>query len=164
METTCRTSGRSGTEVCGLGLGCWVIGGEWSGPGGEPYGWGAVDDEEAARAIRRAVDLGVNFFATADNYGTGHSERCPGARGRGAAGRRRHRHEVGNLFDEETRTAVGGADDSAAYARRALIASLKRLGTNHVDLYPLHIGARGATPERGPRNSLTTARSSCGTA
>lgn len=118
----------------------------------------------AARAIRRAVDLGVNFFATADNYGTGHSERCPGARGRGAAGRRRHRHEVGNLFDEETRTAVGGADDSAAYARRALIASLKRLGTNHVDLYPLHIGARGATPERGPRNSLTPARSSCETA
>lgn len=113
-----------------------------SGPGGEPYGWGAVDDEEAVRAIRRAVDLGVNFFATAGNYGTGHSEGCPGARGGGAAGRRRHRHEVGNLFHGETRAAVGGAEVAAAYALRALIASLKRLGTNHVDLYELHIGAR----------------------
>ncbi|WP_409057411.1 aldo/keto reductase [Streptomyces sp. SYP-A7185] len=140
METTRRTWGRGGIEVSALGLGCWAIGGEWSGPGGEPYGWGAVDDEESVRAIRRAVDLGVTFFDTADNYGTGHSERIL-ARALGA-----RRDDVviatkwGNLFDEETRTALGRADDSAAYARRALTASLKRLGTDHVDLYQLHIG------------------------
>ncbi|WP_344518278.1 aldo/keto reductase [Streptomyces rectiviolaceus] len=149
METTRtarRTLGRSGIEVSALGLGCWAIGGEWSGPGGEPYGWGAVDDEESVRAIRRAVDLGVNFFDTADNYGTGHSERVLGR----ALGARRDDVVIatkwGKLFQEETRTAVGGADDSVAYARRALTASLKRLGTDHIDLYQLHIG--DAEPER----------------
>lgn len=44
----------------------------------------------------------------------------------------------GNVFDEETRTLTG-ADDSPAYARRALTASLRRLGTDHVDLYQLHL-------------------------
>ncbi|MFC8126371.1 aldo/keto reductase [Streptomyces sp. NPDC057302] len=137
--TARRTLGRSGIEVSALGLGCWAIGGEWSGPGGEPLGWGAVDDEESVRAIRRAVDLGVNFFDTADNYGTGHSERILGR----ALGARRDDVVIatkwGNLFDEEKRTALGIADDSVAYARRALTASLKRLGTDHVDLYQLHI-------------------------
>ncbi|MFI8874515.1 aldo/keto reductase [Streptomyces sp. NPDC055243] len=139
METTRRTLGRSGIEVSALGLGCWAIGGEWSMPGGEPLGWGAVDDEESVRAIRRAVDLGVTFFDTADNYGTGHSERILGR----ALGARRDDVVIatkwGNLFDEKTRTAAGVADDSVAYARRALTASLKRLGTDHVDLYQLHI-------------------------
>ncbi|MGW5862514.1 aldo/keto reductase [Streptomyces sp. NPDC055239] len=146
METTRRTLGRSGIEVSALGLGCWAIGGEWSGPGGEPFGWGAVDDEESVRAIRRAVDLGVNFFDTADNYGTGHSERVLGH----ALGARRDDVVIatkwGNLFDEEKRAALGRADDSVAYARRALTDSLKRLGTDRVDLYQLHIG--DADPER----------------
>ncbi|MEU6768481.1 aldo/keto reductase [Streptomyces sp. NPDC046853] len=145
-RATHRTLGRSGIEVSALGLGCWAIGGEWSGPAGEPYGWGAVDDEESVRAIRRAVDLGVNFFDTADNYGTGHSERVLGR----ALGARRDDVVIatkwGNLFDEEKRAAIGSADDSVAYARRALTASLKRLGTDHVDLYQLHIG--DADPER----------------
>ncbi|MFC8097615.1 aldo/keto reductase [Streptomyces sp. NPDC057363] len=141
METngTTRTLGRSGIEVSALGFGCWAIGGEWQDAEGHPLGWGRVDDEESVRAIRRALDLGVTFFDTADVYGTGHSERLLGR----ALGRRRDDVVVatkwGNVFDPDTRTLTG-ADDSPAYARKALTASLERLGTDHVDLYQLHLG------------------------
>ncbi|WP_030670900.1 aldo/keto reductase [Streptomyces cellulosae] len=144
METT-RTLGRTGIEVSALGFGCWAIGGEWQGTDGEPLGWGKVDDEESVRAVRRALDLGVTFFDTADTYGAGHSERVLGR----ALGKRRDDVVVatkwGNVFDEETRTRTG-ADDSPAYARRALTASLRRLGTDHVDLYQLHLS--DADPDR----------------
>ncbi|NEC86702.1 aldo/keto reductase [Streptomyces sp. SID12501] len=133
-----RTLGRSGIEVSPLGFGCWAIGGEWGAPDGQPLGWGKVDDDESVRAVRRALDLGVTFFDTADVYGTGHSERVLGR----ALGK--HRTDVvvatkwGNLFDERTRIA-DGQDDSPAYIRRALTASLARLGTDYVDLYQLHL-------------------------
>lgn len=144
METT-RTLGRTGIEVSPLGFGCWAIGGEWQAVDGQPLGWGKVDDEESVRAVRRALDLGVTFFDTADTYGAGHSERVLGR----ALGKRRDEVVVatkwGNVFDEDTRTLTG-ADDSPAYARRALTASLKRLGTDHIDLYQLHLS--DADPER----------------
>ncbi|WP_406462016.1 aldo/keto reductase [Streptomyces sp. NBC_00111] len=134
-----RTLGRSGIEVGALGFGCWAIGGEWSTPDGSPLGWGKVDDEESVAAIRRALDLGVRFFDTADVYGAGHSERVLG---RALAGRRDEAvvaTKWGNLFDERART-MDGADRSPAYARRALLASLRRLGTDRIDLFQLHLG------------------------
>ncbi|MFC8515682.1 aldo/keto reductase [Streptomyces sp. NPDC057257] len=144
METN-RTLGRSGIEVSALGFGCWAIGGEWQNTDGQPLGWGKVDDDESVRAVRRALDLGVTFFDTADTYGTGHSERVLGR----ALGKRRADVVIatkwGNVFDEETRTSIG-KDDSPGYVRRALAASLKRLDTDHVDLYQLHIS--DADPER----------------
>ncbi|MFE6359406.1 aldo/keto reductase [Streptomyces sp. NPDC057806] len=145
METNFRALGRSGIDVSALGFGCWAIGGEWTDPDGQPLGWGRVDDEESVRAVRRALDLGVTFFDTADTYGAGHSERVLGR----ALGKRRADVVVatkwGNVFDEETRTLTGG-DDSPAYARRALTASLRRLDTDWVDLYQLHLSE--ADPER----------------
>ncbi|MEU1051762.1 aldo/keto reductase [Streptomyces sp. NPDC005876] len=121
-----------------LGFGCWAIGGEWQSADGRPLGWGKVDDEESVRALRRALDLGVTFFDTADVYGTGHSERLLGR----ALGRRRAEVTLatkwGNLFDERTRTLTG-SDDTPEYARRALTASLARLGTDHIDLYQFHL-------------------------
>ncbi|MFJ9538259.1 aldo/keto reductase [Streptomyces sp. NPDC101225] len=147
METK-RTLGRSGIDVSPLGFGCWAIGGEWSDPDGRPLGWGKVDDEESVRAIRRALDLGVTFFDTADAYGTGHSERVLGR----ALGKRRADVVVatkwGNVFDERTRTAQG-QDASVAHVRAALTASLARLGTDHVDLYQLHLS--DAHPEQAAR-------------
>ncbi|MBZ9642955.1 aldo/keto reductase [Streptomyces sp. PSKA30] len=144
MEIT-RTLGRSGIQVSALGFGCWAIGGEWQDASGQPLGWGRVDDEESVRAIHRALDLGVTFFDTADTYGTGHSERILGR----ALGKRRDDVVVatkwGNVFDEDTRTLTGG-DDSPAYARRALTASLRRLDTDHIDLYQFHLS--DADPER----------------
>jgi len=57
--------GRTGYEVSSVSFGAWAIGGTW----------GEVDDAEAMRCLHRALDLGVNFFDTADVYGDGHSER-----------------------------------------------------------------------------------------
>ncbi|MFD9132391.1 aldo/keto reductase [Streptomyces bottropensis] len=143
-----RTLGRSGIQVSALGFGCWAIGGEWQATDGQPLGWGKVDDEESVRAVHRALDLGVTFFDTADAYGTGHSERVLGR----ALGKRRADVVVatkwGNVFDAATRTLTG-QDDTPAHARRALTASLDRLGTDHVDLYQLHLS--DADPERAAR-------------
>ena len=69
-----RTLGRSGIEVSAMGMGCWAVGGPWN-FNGVPAGWSGVDDAESLRAIQRALDLGVNFFDTAANYGAGHSEK-----------------------------------------------------------------------------------------
>ncbi|MER6343781.1 aldo/keto reductase [Streptomyces sp. NPDC001595] len=145
MESTSRVLGRSGIQVSALGFGCWAIGGEYRTPDGQPLGWGRVDDEESVRAVRRALDLGVTFFDTADSYGTGHSERVLGR----GLGKRRADAVIatkwGFTFDAATRTFTGG-DDSVAYARRALTESLRRLDTDHVDLYQFHLP--DADPER----------------
>ncbi len=63
MQT--RPLGRTGFEVSTVSFGAWAIGGTW----------GAVSDDESIAALRRAVELGVNFFDTADVYGDGRSER-----------------------------------------------------------------------------------------
>lgn len=132
-----RTLGNSGIEVSALGVGCWAIGGPfWE--GAQPLGWGEVDDDESIRALRRALELGVTFFDTADVYGTGHSERIVG---RALAG---HRDEVviatkwGNTFDESTRQRTGG-NATPEYLREAVEGSLRRLGTDRIDLYQLHL-------------------------
>jgi aryl-alcohol dehydrogenase-like predicted oxidoreductase len=137
---------RTGVQVSALGLGCWAIGGPWT-SGGRPAGWGEVDDDESIRAIREALDRGVTLFDTADVYGCGHSERVLG---RALAGRRDDAvivTKVGNVFDEQTRTA-GGKDVSPEYLRRACDASLRRLGTDRIDVYLIHDGLAG--PEDVP--------------
>jgi aryl-alcohol dehydrogenase-like predicted oxidoreductase len=134
-----RTLGRSGITVSALGLGCWAIGGPfWL--EGKADGWGDVDDDESIRAVRRALELGIRFFDTADVYGAGHSE---AVLGRALGG---HRSEVvistkfGYTFDPETKQA-SVTNPSAAYVRAACEASLGRLGTDYIDLYHLHIGS-----------------------
>ncbi|GHO46252.1 aldo/keto reductase [Ktedonospora formicarum] len=137
MQTTMtRTLGRSGLIVSALGLGTWGIGGEWT-YNGLHDGWGEVDDAESTRAVYKALEMGVNFFDTADVYGCGRSERVLGQALTG------HRHEVviatkfANRFDEETKTA-GGRDVTPVYIKRAVDASLIRLQTDYIDLYQLH--------------------------
>ncbi|WP_433349380.1 aldo/keto reductase [Micromonospora sp. CA-111912] len=138
MAVTTRTLGRSGIEVSALGMGCWAIGGPWA-EGVQPLGWGAVDDEESVRAVRRALDLGVTLFDTADTYGAGHGERVLG---RALAGRRDEAviaTKWGYTFDEDARQATG-EDPSPEYLRRAVTDSLRRLDTDRIDLYQLHLG------------------------
>ncbi len=133
-----RTLGPNGLETSALGMGCWAIGGPYHG-NDEQYGWGTVDDAASTRAIHRALDLGVTLFDTASSYGAGHSERVLGA---ALSGRRDQviiATKWGNTFDEATRTATG-RDVSAAYTRRSAEESLRRLGTDYIDLYQLHIG------------------------
>jgi len=130
-----RILGRSQVEVSALGLGCMQIGGccwrngKWSGF--------EVDDHESTRAIHWALDHGVNLLDTADAYGCGHSEQVVG---KALTGRR---HEVviatkfGNTFDEKSRVRKG-PDARPEYIRRACEASLRRLGTDVIDLYQFH--------------------------
>ncbi len=140
-----RRLGRSGIQVSAVGMGCWAIGGPFERTDGEsrsPMGWGRVDDAESIRAIHRALDLGVNFFDTADNYGAGHSERVLG---RALSGRRAQAviaTKFGSVFDEDTRTHFDNADDALtpAFVRQACEASLRRLGVETIDLYQLHRG------------------------
>jgi aryl-alcohol dehydrogenase-like predicted oxidoreductase len=133
-----RTLGRSGVEISAMGLGCWAIGGlAWRGE--TPVGWGKIVDAESLRAIRRAVDLGVTFFDTADAYGAGHSERVLGRALAGVRERVVIATKFGNLYDEETRQ-LGGAEASPKYIRRACEASLRRLNTDVIDLYQFHLG------------------------
>ena len=133
-----RILGKSNIAVSPLGLGCWAIGGPFT-LFGQQDGWGSVDDEESIRAIRRAVDLGVTLFDTADAYGTGHSEEVLGKALRDLRKQVVLATKGGFVYDREAR-ALTGEDFSPQYIRRALERSLLRLGTDYVDLYQLHTG------------------------
>lgn len=133
-----RALGHTGISVSDIGFGCWAIGGPFT-LNGKADGWGDTDDSESIAAIRQGVELGVTFFDTADVYGTGHSEEILGKAVSG------HRDEVtiatkfGYTFDASHRVA-DGQDVSPDYIRKACEASLRRLGTDRVDLYQLHVG------------------------
>ena len=102
-------------------------------------GWGKVDDDESIGAVHRALELGVNFFDTADVYGAGHSERVLA---RALAGRRQQvviATKFGNQFDENSKQ-VTGTSAAPDYIRQACEASLRRLGTEYIDLYQFHWG------------------------
>jgi aryl-alcohol dehydrogenase-like predicted oxidoreductase len=133
-----RKLGWTGLDVSPLGLGCWAIGGPTQFRGSE-FGWGRIDEGEAIRAINVALDGGITFIDTADIYGTGHSERIVG---RALAGRRDRvliATKFGLTFDEYTGTMTG-RDASPAYIKRACEASLRRMGTDYIDLYQFHWG------------------------
>ncbi len=132
-----RRLGRSNLMVSPMGLGCWAIGGLWTFDG-EPAGWGQVDDAESVRAIHCALDLGIDFFDTAANYGCGHSERILG---QALADRRSQvivATKFGYVVDEETK-AVTLSRDVVGRIREECEASLRRLGSEYIDLYQLHV-------------------------
>ncbi|HEX9616905.1 MAG TPA: aldo/keto reductase [Anaerolineales bacterium] len=118
-----RELGRTGWRVSAISFGAWAIGGAW----------GSVDDRESLAALHRAVDLGVNFFDTADVYGDGRSERL-------MAQLRRERKEpiyvatkAGRRLDPHT-AAGYNRENLTAFVER----SLKNLDTEAVDLLQLH--------------------------
>ncbi|MBL8102837.1 MAG: aldo/keto reductase [Anaerolineales bacterium] len=117
-------------------MGCWAIGGPfWE--KGTPHGWGEVDDGESIRAIHRAMDLGINFFDTANVYGAGHSERVLA---RSFAGRRKDvviATKFNAVFDEKTREVLG-SDSTPEGIFKACEESLRRLNTDYIDLYQFH--------------------------
>lgn len=150
--TFTRKLGRSGIEVTALGMGCWAIGGPfWE--KGTPLGWGEVDDNESICAIQRALELGVNFFDTANVYGAGHSERVLA---RALTGRRRDvviATKFNALFDEKTRE-VTGSDSTPAGIRKACEESLQRLHTDYIDLYQFHDNGYPANKAEPVRETL----------
>ncbi len=118
-----RELGRTGWQVSAISFGAWAIGGTW----------GAVDDQESMAALHRALDLGVNFFDTADVYGDGRSERL-------LARLRRERPEAFYVATKAGRRL--NPHVAGGYNRKNLTAfierSLKNLETEAIDLLQLH--------------------------
>jgi aryl-alcohol dehydrogenase-like predicted oxidoreductase len=106
-------------EVSVVGLGC------------NNFGW-RIDAEATARVVNAAIESGVNFFDTADRYGKGLSEEYLGR----ALGSRRDAVIIATKFGMEVNEGQSGA--APKYVREAIEASLRRLGTNRIDLYQLH--------------------------
>ncbi|HNX61154.1 MAG TPA: aldo/keto reductase [Candidatus Limiplasma sp.] len=102
-------------------------------PAGE-YGWGNVSRAEVEHAMLHALELGVNFFDTADTYGLGRSEETLGET------LAAHRGEVvfATKFGVRVENGHTFYDNSPTYIAQALAASLKRLHTDHIDLYQVH--------------------------
>jgi len=133
-----RKLGRSGIEVSALGVGCWGIGGPFVFDG-KSDGWGDIDDGESIKAIHRAFELGINFLDTSDAYGIGHSEEIIG---KAISGKRNEvviATKFGFFGNESTKT-LHGINIAPDYIERACDASLKRLNTDHIDVYQLHVG------------------------
>ena len=127
-----RELGKSGIKISEIGFSGWTIALNW---------WGKeIDEDEAERMLKKAYDLGINFFETGDMYGAGKSERIIGRTfknmrdevvistkfGYDFAGVKQIGHtELPQKFDRE-------------FAYRALNDTLDRLQTDHVDVYGLH--------------------------
>jgi len=136
-------------------MGCWAIGGLWQ-LMGKPGGWGEVDDAESVRAIHAALDCGINFFDTAANYGAGHSERLLG---QVLAGRRQQAviaTKFGFVVDEAGKKVARFEHDEDVFknARASCEASLRRLGTDYIDLYQLHVWDYPVGPATEVREAL----------
>lgn len=126
-----RTLGNTGFRVSEIGFGGWAIGGAMN-VFGMPVGWSNVTDAESVAAIERAIELGINFFDTADVYGMGHSEELLGKTLQGkdciiAT-------KVGNHVDD----AGARKDFSGKWIRESIEGSLRRLKRDAIDLYQLH--------------------------
>jgi len=118
-----RELGRTGWKVSTVSFGAWAIGGSW----------GGVSDDESLAALHRALDLGVNFFDTADVYGDGRSERL-------IARLRRERSEpfhvatkAGRRLDPHVADGYNGSNLTMFVER-----SLKNLEVEAIDLLQLH--------------------------
>ena len=105
------------------------------------YGWGAVQEAELIDAVQTALDNGINFFDTADTYGLGQSEITLAK----ALGDRRKDAIIATKFGVRAGNGKTFYDNSPEYIEQALDASLKRLGTDYIDLYQVHY-RDGVTP------------------
>ena len=139
-----RILGKSQLEVSALGMGCWAIGGPWTWdqPGNPsfPAGWGTIDDTESTRAIHAALELGVNFFDTAANYGAGHSEKVLGNALKGKRDQVVIATKFGHIVDEEKKSVYGDNEQIIKNVRTDVENSLRRLQTDCIDIYQLHAG------------------------
>jgi myo-inositol catabolism protein IolS len=119
-----RPFGRTGLDVSAIGFGCWEVGG----------GYGEVDESGFTSAVRRALDLGINCFDTAEGYGMGASERALGQ----ALGGRRDEAIVVTKFGMNYRDKPNLRDSSRERVLASIDKSLKNLGTDWVDVYLVH--------------------------
>ncbi|HEU5374553.1 MAG TPA: aldo/keto reductase [Ktedonobacteraceae bacterium] len=126
-----RQLGNTDMHITPIGFGAWAVGG-----GNWAFGWGEQDDNESIAAIKRALDLGINWIDTAPAYGLGHSEEIVA---RALKGRVDHPYIftkcslVWNNGEQEVTNSL-----KAESLRRELEGSLRRLQVDVIDLYQIH--------------------------
>jgi aryl-alcohol dehydrogenase-like predicted oxidoreductase len=127
-----RAFGKTGMEITPIGFGAWAIGG-----GGWAAAWGPQDDDEAVGAIRRAVELGVNWVDTAAVYGLGHSEELVAQALKSVPESERPYvfTKCSLVWDDEGDISNVLNRDSV---KRECEESLRRLQTDVIDLYQIH--------------------------
>jgi aryl-alcohol dehydrogenase-like predicted oxidoreductase len=118
--------GTLGPDITRIGLGTWAIGG---------FGWGPQDDAQSIASLRRAIDLGINWIDTAAVYGLGHSEELVSRALEGRRGGVLVATKCGRIRGPGGRITGCLRAESV---RRELEESLRRLRTDHVDLYQVH--------------------------
>jgi aryl-alcohol dehydrogenase-like predicted oxidoreductase len=129
-----RTFGNTNLEVSAISLGCWPFGVDW---------WGHYTDDHALRLMQFSLDQGITFFDSGDAYGNGRAESLVGQFLKTVP---RDQVEIGGKFGYDFYSDPGEAgshrerkqDFSPKFLRFALTESLKRLGTDHLDLYMAH--------------------------
>jgi aryl-alcohol dehydrogenase-like predicted oxidoreductase len=120
-----RKLGNQGLEVSGLGLGCMSM--SWA--------YGTPDDEESIATVHRALDLGVTFFDTAEAYGPYKNEELLGRALKG----RREEAVIATKFGFHIENGqMAGTDSRPQHIREVVEASLRRLGTDRIDLLYQH--------------------------
>ena len=130
-----RTRTLPGTDIAvsEIGFGVWTVGTTW---------WGIKDEATGLSLLRRAFDRGITFYDTSDTYGNGYAEELL----RKALGPKRNQIQIATKFGYDFYNYAGERkgqqeipqDWSPAYCRKACEASLRRLGTDRIDLYQLH--------------------------
>jgi aryl-alcohol dehydrogenase-like predicted oxidoreductase len=118
-----RPLGKTGWNISAISFGSWAIGGSW----------GEVDDRESFAALHKAVDLGVNFFDTADVYGNGHSEQLLARLRKETRGQIIIATKAGRRLDPHTAEGYNRAN-----LTEFVQSSLKNLETDALDLLQLH--------------------------
>jgi aryl-alcohol dehydrogenase-like predicted oxidoreductase len=146
---TARVFGQSDLKITPIGIGAWAIGGgQWE------YAWGAQDDSESIAAIHAGLDRGINWIDTAPAYGLGHSETIVGRAIKGLAKRPYVFTKCSLVWDDSRKISH---NLQAASIRREAEASLKRLGTDSIDLYQIHWPAWAGNPESASPGSIEEA-------
>src|SRR5204863_9671572 len=128
MSMQQREFGRTSTRVTPITLGSWPMSGDR---------YGRIDDSEAVRTIHSAMEQGITSFDTAPGYGDGHAEETLGA---ALVGRRDQAVVTTKcgILARDPRTGQPGRNASRASMLQEIDASLRRLRTDHVDVYLVH--------------------------
>lgn len=122
-----RRIGTTELEASVIGFGCWVISGSSF--------WTGTDDESSIRAIQAAFDMGINFFDVAPVYGFGHAEELLGRALKGKRDKVIIASKCGLVWDDQKRITNLLSKQSIL---REIDDSLRRLGTDYIDIYQMH--------------------------
>ena len=148
-----RELGHTGLTVSEIGIGAWGIGGIMI-VDGKPSSYGEADDAEAIRMIHWGIDQGINFIDTAPAYGFGHSEELIGRALKG----RRDKVVIETKVGEHHVDGKQAWNFSPGFVRRSIDQSLRRLQTDYIDSYVLHLPMHGGVSAEQAIEAIEAAR------